>query len=248
MRALVIPAAGRGSRLGHTLPKALVPVAGVPMIVRLIEMYRPLVDHVAIVVAPGTLPRFRRLLEPSGLDIGLHIQEEPTGMLDAVLIPAGDLQATGPDEVWVTWCDQVAVRESTRARLARVAASDPGAALVLPTVRRERPYIHFVRDASDRIVDVLQRREGDAMPEVGESDIGLFALGGRAYLELLPEFAREAEMSSGSGERNFLPFIPWLAARERVLTVHATDAIESIGVNTPEERRRIAEHLRRGAT
>ena len=74
------------------------------------------------------------------------------------------------------------------------------------------------------------------MPEEGEADVGLFALGLATYRELLPEFAEECVPASGTGERNFLPFIPWLVSRNRVVeTVPATDPTEALGINTPRD-------------
>ena len=68
--------------------------------------------------------------------------------------------------------------------------------MALPTCRGESPYIHFARDGSGRIDRVLHRREGDPMPDAGESDAGLFALSLGAYLELLPEFAAARERAT----------------------------------------------------
>ena len=81
------------------------------------------------------------------------------------------------------------------------------------------------------------------MPERGEGDIGLFAMSAQAYLDDLPEYAARAALGAQTGERNYLPFIPWLARRDLVKTVAASSAIEAIGINTPEELDRIAQHL-----
>ena len=55
-RLLVIPAAGLGSRLGAGVPKVLVPVAGVPMLDRLLDLYRSAVDRVVVVAVPRSTP------------------------------------------------------------------------------------------------------------------------------------------------------------------------------------------------
>ncbi len=86
-------------------------------------------------------------------------------MLDAILLALPVVQSIQPDDVWVTWCDQVGIHPATIQRLADRAQSTPEAALVLPTVHRVSPYIHLQRDASGRITRVLHRREGDTMPE-----------------------------------------------------------------------------------
>ena len=116
--------------------------------------------------------------------------------------------------------------------------------MVMPTVRRTHPYIHLERDPSGRIVRVLHRREGDAMPEEGESDIGLFALSAESFEQLLPRYAREVEVGGTTGERNFLPFIPWVARMRPLVTFPAVHEMEAVGVNTPQELRAVEEHLR----
>ena len=83
------------------------------------------------------------------------------------------------------------------------------------------------------------------MPPVGESDMGLFSLSPDAYFDLLPQFGREAAQAASTHERNFLPFLPWLVQRgESVLTFAATNEMEAVGINTPDDRRRVELYLR----
>lgn len=51
----VIPAGGLGQRLGRSMPKALVPVAGIPLLVRTLRAFETLdLAHSAIVVVPAS--------------------------------------------------------------------------------------------------------------------------------------------------------------------------------------------------
>jgi len=241
-RVLVIPAAGRGSRLQSDRPKALVRVAGRPMLDWLLDLYRSYIDRIVVVAHPC----FRREVERWGEDYGgvdVVEQPSPTGMLDAILLSSAAAIRSAPDWVWITWCDQIGVMPATVAGLV-AETSARGRALVLPTVRQRDPYIHFERDASGRIARVLQRREGDAMPAEGESDMGLFALTRRAFEHDLQLYSTQAGVSGGTGERNFLPFIPWLAARGDVATFPSTDPMEALGVNTPQDMQMMEQWLR----
>jgi 2-C-methyl-D-erythritol 4-phosphate cytidylyltransferase len=68
-RLLVIPAAGLGSRLGSALPKVLVPVAGVPMLDRILELYRAVADRVVVITHPaftGQVERHVRIATAAG--------------------------------------------------------------------------------------------------------------------------------------------------------------------------------------
>jgi len=125
------------------------------------------------------------------------------------------------------------------------AAAESSTAAILPTSTQSSPYIHLDRDANGRITAIRQRREGDTMPSVGESDMGLFSLSPEAYFELLPEFSLEAAQASATRERNFLPFIPWLIRRgHQVVTFPSANELEAIGINTPDDRRRLEAYLR----
>jgi bifunctional N-acetylglucosamine-1-phosphate-uridyltransferase/glucosamine-1-phosphate-acetyltransferase GlmU-like protein len=229
-RLLIVPAAGAGTRLGADLPKILVQVAGRPMLERLLDLYRPVADWVVVVAHPT----FSGLLKGRFEVVEQHAR---TGMLDAVLLGAPAVTRHRPDEVWVTWGDQVGVLPATVARLAEAMSAPEAPAAALPTVRRADPYIHFERGTDGRVSALLQRREGDTMPATGESDMGLFALSRQAFERDLPEYARGARPGTRTGERNFVPFVPWLAQRARVVTIPCTDDREAIGINTPEELR-----------
>jgi bifunctional UDP-N-acetylglucosamine pyrophosphorylase/glucosamine-1-phosphate N-acetyltransferase len=242
-RLLIIPAAGRGSRLGAEIPKVLYPVAGRPMLTHLVELYAPLVHAFVVVVHPSAHEAVERHARGSTRRIAIATQAEPTGMLDAILLARGEVAAAAPREVWITWCDQVAVHPRTLARLAAACRDEP--ALAFPTAQRRAPYTWLVRDAAGTIVAVQQRREGDDMPASGESEMGVFAMPLCSYEDRLPAFAADGAPGSATRERNFLPFIPWMAARGIVRTVSCVDPEEAIGVNDAADLRAVEDYLGR---
>ena len=242
-RLLIVPAAGRGSRLGGDRPKPLVEVNGRTMLDHLADLYRAHVDRLVVVASAASLGE----IEAWGAarrNVAVAVQHEPTGMLDAILLAASEVEARQPESVWICWADQIGVLPATIRRLAGAMAAAPGTALALPTVRRRDPYIHFERDEQWRLSRLLPRREGDAMPAEGESDMGLFALARETFESDLREYADAVPPGAGTGERNFVPFVPWLAQRKRVVTVPCTDPMEAVGINTPDELREVAEWLR----
>lgn len=240
---LIIPAAGLGTRLRTPLPKLLVPVAGRPMIDRVLALYRPFISRAVLVLNPASFDAVRQHLADRP-DVDLVIQPKPTGMLDAVSLAADVIEPSASSWVWITWCDQVAVHPGTLDRLSRLIAEHPSALVVMPTVIGRDPYIHFERDTAGRITRVLHRREADVMPAEGESDMGVFALSPRALFTLLPSYSREVEAGQATGERNFLPFIPWAARRGEVVTFPSEHPLEAVGLNTQADLRLIEEYLR----
>jgi bifunctional N-acetylglucosamine-1-phosphate-uridyltransferase/glucosamine-1-phosphate-acetyltransferase GlmU-like protein len=225
------------------MPKLLLPVNGRAMFAWLLDLYRSHVDRVVVVVQPSAERQVRAFGETTGVELAYACQASPTGMLDAILLAREQIQGTEVGRVWITWCDQVAVHPRTVANLSDLSDRHEGVPLIMPTIVRRDPYIHFVRDDEGRIVRVLQRREGDAMPARGESDMGLFSLSPEAFLVRLPAFASQSQAGESTRERNFLPFVPWIAKHETVVTFPGIDEMEAIGVNTPAERDAVGAYL-----
>ena len=206
------------------------------MLERLVDLYRPLTDGIVVIAHPSFSSRLAGPFE-------VIEQHARTGMLDAVLLGAAAVERRDTEEVWVTWGDQVGVLPATADRLASAMAATGAPAMALPTVWRAAPYIHFDRGRDGRISGLRQRREGDPMPETGESDMGLFAMRRDVYQRDLVQYAADVRPGAGTGERNFLPFIPWLARRAAVVTVACTDEREAVGINTPDELRAMEQWL-----
>ena len=119
--------------------------------------------------------------------------------------------------------------------------------MAFPTIKKEDPYIHFARDEEGTIVQVLQKREHDVMPEIGENDCGLFGLTASTYFSLLPQYEKSlesAQVGSATQERNFLPFISWLHNRGKVVTFEAASEAEAVGINTVEDANQILQMWR----
>lgn len=245
-RTLIVPAAGLGTRLRSDVPKLITPVAGRPMIAYVLARFDAFCDRFVLVIHPSARASVEATLRDAPQSIVLAEQPHATGMLDAILLAADAVRAAGPDRVWICWCDQVLLSAGTLQRMAALELETPPPAAVVPTARVPDPYIHFDRDAAGRLTAVRQRREGDLMPGIGETDAGVFGLSEHSYDEQLAEYARQAVVGRITAERNFLPFLPWLATRETVVTVPVANAFEARGINTPDDLAFAELHLRAG--
>lgn len=212
------------------------------MIDHVLDRYRDVVDSAVIVVHPADRPMADKHLHANPTAVQFAEQAIPTGMLDAILAAADAVRRSQPDRIWITWCDQVGISAATVATLGDLDAASPGHDVIMPVVRQDSPYIHFERDHDGRLTSVLQRREGDVMPDTGTSDAGLFSLSRRAFEERLPDYARVAQRGAGTGERNFLPFLTWLAGRAKVMTFEIR-VEEAQGINTPEDLAEVERRL-----
>jgi bifunctional UDP-N-acetylglucosamine pyrophosphorylase/glucosamine-1-phosphate N-acetyltransferase len=155
---MIVPAAGHGSRLGSTTPKVLFPVNGRPMIDYVLDLYRTAVDAFVVVLQPSAEAAGREHCRTRPERIAYAFQDQPTGMLDAVVAARSSVNPYRPRGVWITWCDQIAVHPKTVDAMAAESAAHP-AALIFPAVMRRRSYIHFERDRTRQIIGVLHQRE-----------------------------------------------------------------------------------------
>jgi bifunctional N-acetylglucosamine-1-phosphate-uridyltransferase/glucosamine-1-phosphate-acetyltransferase GlmU-like protein len=215
----------------------------------LLDLYDAVVSRIVLVLHPSFETAVRTHCRHRAR-LSYARQDSPTGMLDAILAPLADIRPDNPGRVWITWCDQVAIHPATVEQLRQLSRVHQDSPLIFPTMVRKAPYIHLERDGGGRIQGIRHEREGDRMPAVGESDMGLFSLSGDAYVDRLVEFAGRVEPATKTRERNFLPFITWLSQQGAdIRTFAGRDEEEAIGINTPDDLRLIERYLsQRGGT
>jgi len=225
----VIPAAGRGTRLGGTGPKILTPLTARDTIWSILHAkLSPLVDHIHLVLSPEGAAAFPTL--PAR--VSHSFQNEPIGMGDAIF--RGHDVWSKYDAMLVVWGDQVFVSENTLKR-AIAALGPPHRHAVLPVTRVAQPYVEYVFEGQ-RLTKVLQTREGDATTPNGFSDVGTFLLGTDGLKAVWEDYLGHAPRGAGTGEINFLPFLPFLSAKGWTITpVEVADETEGRGINTQED-------------
>ena len=237
----VIPAAGKGSRLGFDKPKILYPVAGRTMLDWIVDFLEPYCGTLVFVLSPSGADSVEQALRERGVAFRTAIQETPTGMGDAVSL--GLAQVSSP-HVAIVWGDQAVLRRESVEKCLRVHTrqAHPADATV-PTVMRAAPYIHFERDSHGKLVGLRQAREGDIMPAIGESDTGFFCFRTRVLRKALDELRGSGVIGRQTREFNMLPAIPLIAQTGRVLTPQAITPEETIGVNSVEDAELVAQIL-----
>lgn len=232
----VVPAAGRGTRLGATVPKIMLEVAdGLTVWHLLYRRLREWTAHIHVVLSPAGQGPFRDLV--AGDDsVSVSVQDEPRGMGDAIFGAAGHWAGYG--SVLVVWGDQVNLAAQTvrRALRAHQEATTGGPGLTLPLVSMPEPYVEYEL-AAGSLVRVRQSREGDECRPGGLSDVGVFCLSTRGLVAAWRGYLATAAPGGATGEVNFLPFLSYLS-RERgwpVTVVPVDDPAEASGINTAAE-------------
>lgn len=239
----LIPAAGRGSRLGFHQPKILFPIAGCTILEWLVRLLEPWSARFVLVLSPhGAAPveaEASRLLPGR---CAVAVQPEPLGMADAIRCGLAQVETR---HTLIVWGDQVAIHPQSLEFLLRLHQGTAQPAAVCPTLWRDHPYIHFERAESGRVSRILQAREGDPMPARGESDSGVFLFRTAALRLYLPPLLDSPEcIGAKTGELNFLPIFPMLDIQPgQLITAPIMTEAESVGVNSPADAAYLEQQL-----
>lgn len=236
----VIPAAGRGTRLGLDTPKIALEIADRVTVWHLLHRrLRPWVAHLHVITSPTGETPFRRLAA-DGIEQGsvsVSVQDEPRGMGDAIFGAARHWQAY--DSMLVVWGDQVNVSAATVSRVVaeHLRTTSPArSGLTIPLVPMPDPYVEYELTAAG-LVRVRMSREGDRCRPGGLSDVGVFCLSTDGLRPAWASYLATAGRGAATGEVNFLPFLPYLsqALGWPVTVVPVTDPDEARGINTRDD-------------
>ncbi|MDO8309665.1 MAG: HAD-IA family hydrolase [Actinomycetota bacterium] len=224
---LVIAAAGLGTRMAGTGPKALRDVAGRPMIGWIAAAFAAHCRKAVVVTRPGDEAAVVQAVRDAGIDDVTPVaQVSPRGTADAV---RAGLAAVDDDAAVVVWADHLGAVRFPGAWDGPVGPPD---GLVLPLVRRPDPYVYFTPDSSGRPLMFHETRHGAPRVAEGLSDCGVFLLRpgpvARALDGLLADDA--------GADVNFLSLFERMADLGVSVQAHVlADPLLSTGVNTAAE-------------
>jgi bifunctional UDP-N-acetylglucosamine pyrophosphorylase/glucosamine-1-phosphate N-acetyltransferase len=232
--AVLILAAGQGTRMRSSIPKLLHPLCGEPLIAWSVAAARD-AGAGKVIVVDGP----ERVLAPS-LDgeVELAVQAQPLGTADAVRAAVGHLDEV--QTVIVLNGDVPLIGAEAIAALAQ-AHERSGAAATIATVTLEDPsgYGRVVRAPDGTVERVVESKApGDATePElhIREVNTGVFAFEVRALVAALDEVRAD----NAQGEHYLPDVLAIMRAHERSVLAHELpDADTTLQVN---DRRQLAE-------
>jgi bifunctional UDP-N-acetylglucosamine pyrophosphorylase/glucosamine-1-phosphate N-acetyltransferase len=225
--AVVILAAGQGTRMQSTLPKVLHPLAGKPLVAFAIETARALTDaRPVLVVGPEVEP----VREAVGKDAIFVEQAERRGTGHA-LLQAREVLQDQTDLVLVTYADMPLLTVETLRRLVERQRENAGPMTILTVAGDDsHGFGRVIRDESGAVTQVVEKAV--ATPEqlaIREYNAGVYCFDG-AWLwpnaDRIPPTPPKQE--------HYLTGIIEIAVADglRVEAVIAKDGDEALGINT----------------
>jgi len=234
---VVILAAGQGTRMKSPLPKVLHPVAGKPMLERVVITAQQL-DPAAIHVVVGHgAEQVRDALTHYPLDWVIQEQQLGTGHAVAQALPA-----IAPDStVLVLYGDVPLIGLPTLERLVDMAQAGP--ALLTARLEDPRGYGRILRDEGNALVGSVEDKDAsDEQYRINEVNTGVLAVPCADLAKYLPRVGN----SNRQGEY-YLPDVLALAVAEGrpVATCEAVSELEILGVNDRVQLNRVEREFQR---
>ncbi|MEA3377798.1 MAG: bifunctional UDP-N-acetylglucosamine diphosphorylase/glucosamine-1-phosphate N-acetyltransferase GlmU [Chloroflexota bacterium] len=225
--AVVILAAGEGTRMKSDLPKVLHPLAGRPMVAYSLDTARELTDRPPVlVVGHGA----ETVTEAAGDDVISVIQSEQLGTGHAVLQARESLEGKS-DLVLVSYADMPLLTAETLERLVEIQRQNSGAITMLTLVRENpRGFGRVVRDADGAVVEIVE--EAVATPEqlaIRELNAGVYCFDAGWLWDHVDQIPL-----SHPKEEYYLTDLVGMAVAEGhdVEAVIAEDPDETLGINS----------------
>ncbi len=223
--AVIVLAAGQGTRMKSDVPKVVHPVAGRPMILEVIEVARALHPDELVVVIGHKADRVKAVV---GDGVTYALQPEPLGTGHAVAQAAPHVRTT-PDTVLVLYGDTPLIRASTLRAFVDAHAQHQ-ATVTLLTFEPDDPtgYGRIVRDEAGRIVGIVEHRDAtEAQRAIRECNSGILAFQAPWLWAHLPHLPLRPK-----GEYYLTDLVAMAVAEGRTVhSVVAPDPREVIGVN-----------------
>lgn len=249
--ALIILAAGKGTRMKSDLPKVLHPIAGAPMLAHALRAGSALDPARSVVVAGHGAEAVRDSLTAMGAEAQLVVQEEQLGTAHAVAQAAPALEGFEGDAL-VLYGDTPFISAQT---LERMRAARAGHDIVVLGFEAEDParYGRLVMEA-DTLQAIIEFKDADeATRAITFCNSGVIVADATTLFELVGGVGND----NASGEYYLTDIVAVARARGLSATAIACDESETMGINSRADlaraeaafqARRRAEALEEGVT
>lgn len=242
--SVVILAAGQGTRMKSALPKVLHDLGGQPLLSHVLKAAHEIgADNIYVVYGHGG-EQLKRVIGDVGCRWVEQSQQLGTGHALNQALPLID----DDNKVLVLYGDVPLISADTLRSLLRQL---DGSTLALLTAHLEDPtgYGRIVRDSKRNVCEIVEQKDAsESVKRITEINTGFIA----AFSKDLKRWLSQVTNRNSQGEY-YLTDVIALAVKDgfRVHTVHPSDPIEIIGINTRSQladmerhyQRRIAENL-----
>jgi UDP-N-acetylglucosamine diphosphorylase/glucosamine-1-phosphate N-acetyltransferase len=226
--AVIILAAGKGTRMHSPVAKVLHPLIGRPLLAHVLDVAASLSPQHLVVVVGHQAEAVRRICEPYGV---ICVLQEPQLGTGHAVAQAEPVLADFPGDVLVLYGDVPLIQPTTLQALWDTHRRQQATVTIL-TACLDNPtgYGRILRDADRRIVRIVEERDASETEKVvREINSGVYCLQAPFLFAAL----RRVPRNNAQGEQYLTDVVALaVAAQHRVAYVTVADAQRVLGVNT----------------
>lgn len=243
---LIIPAAGRGTRLGLTIPKVFCPIQeNVSPFTLIMDATKCIQHDTCLVLSHDGLNYVKNHNNVlNGENVVISIQESPIGMGDAVF--SGYSYWEKFKTIIVIWGDQCSINydtvEKAYSKFKEISGENK---ILIPLTKKKDPYVDYYFE-DGVLTKINQSRELEKCRKEGFSDVGLFILSNTNLKSCWDSYLEHVQLGGITGEINFLPFLPYLCNKCGYIFGHidVNDNSQSRGLNNQDDLRFFKESIK----
>lgn len=236
MNQIVILAAGKGTRMGSELPKALVPVNGRPMILYVLDtvIASGLDTQPIVIVSPENKAIIQDALKDYSVQYAIQEQQLGTGH---AIISARPFIKEGVEKVFVLYCDHPFLKPAS---LIKAAQTPTESVLVMTTTLPDFEGWHhnfyhwgrFVRNEAGNIERIVEFKDANLEEQaITEVNPGFMVFNNNW---LWPNVSKLS--NDNSQKEYYLTALPGLAAAQNfIIPSIEIEALEAMGINSQAE-------------
>jgi len=231
-KILIVPAAGKGTRLGSSAPKIFTKIDGDETVFDyIINEAVEVFDEIRLILSPEGQLYVKRHGISIPDNIFILVQEVPTGMFDAIDIAISELLNSNKNErIVIQWGDQPLInKELYRSLIKDLELFDAA----IPLIWVRRPYVQF--KFSQKKLKILESREGDQCDDVGFKDIGLFSFDKKKLSEVWGKYKSLDSAGNVTNEKSFLKILEYFSNNFNIHWNLNQPNFRGLGINTQNE-------------
>ena len=237
--AVIILAAGKGSRMKSSLVKALHPLASRPLLAYVLDGVNPLNPERVVIITGHQSEKVRDAFKTSSYEF--VEQKEQLGTGHAVQQAEISLQGFN-GTILILCCDMPFLKTTTLRQLIGVHKGAQAACTLLSLKTFDkRDFGRIVRDKNGSVQRIVENRDAsDEEKLIDEFNSGVYCFN----KEFLFNALEEVDNSNAQKEYYLTDTIKWIKEKHlKVESIQTEDSLEILGINSAEDLELAENHL-----
>ncbi len=235
--AVIILAAGKGTRMKSDLPKVMHTIHGVPMVKRVVQLAKAVGAVKTVVVVGHQYELVVEALKDESVEFAYQLEQNGTG--HAVLQCRENFKNFTGNILILSGDVPLLSVECIRELLKRHFSENAAATVLTADAPNPKGYGRVIRTPQGTLLEIVEHKDATAEQlEITEINAGIYIFDCQALFRLLPMVGNK----NAQGEYYLPDVIPLILEENKTIAIEKTNNVTEIqGVNTVEQLEKLNE-------